>query len=70
MTGLRRLGPSGMDDTWADYIKALNLCCDAVKLTAYYTMKAAEYAEETAKLTMLNCYFVEGFIKYRQELPL
>lgn len=33
---------------WAEYLKALNKCCDTVKLAAYYTEKTAKHTRQTA----------------------
>lgn len=46
------------DSLFADYLKALNQCCDAVKLTAYHTRGCAEKTEKAGIEASLTAYYV------------
>jgi len=52
-----------MPDPWSDYLKALNRCCDAVKLTAQHTQEAARLAEKTADYALLTASYVRECIE-------
>ena len=54
-----RIPPDGI---WADYLKHLNACCDAVKLTAYHTGRTAEATMVTAKNALLTTYCVNKYL--------
>uniref|UniRef100_A0A6M3J544 Uncharacterized protein n=1 Tax=viral metagenome TaxID=1070528 RepID=A0A6M3J544_9ZZZZ len=52
-----------MPDPWADYLKALNQCCNAVRLTAYHTRECAKHTERAATYALLTAYHVQEYTK-------
>lgn len=54
-----------MTDPWADYLKALNKCCEAVKLTAWHTAECARQCDKTVDYTLLTVYFVKEVLSER-----
>lgn len=57
-----------MTDPWADYLKDLNRCCDAVKLTAYHTREAAKQVNKTADRTLLTVHHVKNSLEVKRRL--
>ena len=56
------------DPVWADYLKALNRCCDAVKLAAFHTSECAMQVNKTADHTLLTVHHVKNSLEIKRRL--
>jgi len=57
-----------IDPCWADYLKALNKCCDAVMLTAFHTRETAKQVNKTADHALLTVHHVKNSLKIKRRL--
>ena len=55
-------GSMGNKNHWADYLKALNRCCVAVKLTAFHTKECARHTHEAANQSAIAAWNVRESI--------
>jgi len=56
-----------IDPCWADYLKALNKCCDAARLSAHHTREAAKQVEKAADYTMLTAFHAREILEVYEE---
>ena len=52
-------------DPFAEYLEALNRCCEAVKLTAFHTQECARHVEKVANYSLLTVYHVKEVLHER-----
>ena len=57
--------PSARDNPFAQYLEALNKCCDATLLASYHTLETAKQTKKAADYGLLAVYFVKGVIHER-----
>ena len=55
------------DNHWAEYLEALNKCCDTVKLMSFHTLDCAEQVEKAATQASLAVYYLREVLKRRQQ---
>ena len=56
---------SGNTDPFAQYLEALNRCCEATKLTAFHTRECARQCDRTADMVLLTVYHVKEVLYER-----
>ena len=50
------------DNPWAEYLEALNKCCDAVRLVVWHTKACAKQTERAGIETSLAAHHVGEYI--------